>query len=167
MKKRITIYLIVIVTLINLSSLGTIIYLKWAAKNDMSESVLRNNRFEIMKEELELTPLQLDRFEKIRTELHSRLDTLDTKFSSLRKEMLSEIWQTQKTDSQKIENILEQFSQLQSETQRWIVQHFFKFKDVLTPEQSEKFYKIVSERFPGQQRNPGLRRMIDKQEDCE
>lgn len=167
MKKRIMIYLLVIVTLINLSSLGTIIYLKWAAKNDMSESVLRNNRFGIMKEELELTPLQLDRFEKIRTELHSRLDTLDTKFTSLRKEMLSEIWQTQEADSQKIENILEQFSKLQSEVQRWIVQHFYKYKEVLTPEQSEIFYKIVSERFPGQQRNPGLRQMIDKQEDCE
>lgn len=167
MKKRITIYLIVIVTLINLSSLGTIIYLKRAAKNNISESVLRNNRFEKMKEELELTPLQLDRFEKIRTELHSRLDTLDTKLSSLRKEMLSEIWQTQKPDSQKIENILEQFSQLQLETQRWIVQHFYKFKEVLTPEQAEKFYKIISERFPGQQRSTGLRRMIDKQEDFE
>ena len=81
--------------------------------------------------------------------------------------MLSEIWQSQEPDSQKLENILEQFSRQQVETQRWIVQHFHKFKEVLTPEQAEKFYKIVSERFPGQQRNPGLRQMIDKQEECE
>lgn len=167
MKKRITIYLIVIVTLINLSSLGTILYLKWTEEDNVPVSVLPGSRFEIMKEELKLTPQQLEQFEKIRTELHSRLDTLDTKFNSLRKEMLSEIWQTQKPDSQKIENILQLFSQLQLETQRWIVQHFYKFKEVLTPEQAEKFYKIVSERFPGQQRNSGLRRMIDKQEDCE
>lgn len=166
MKKRITIYLIVIVTLINLSSLGTILYLKWTEEDNVPVNVLPGYRFELIKKELKLSPQQLEQFEKIRTELHSRLDTLDTKFNSLRKEMLSEIWQTQETDSQKIENILEKFNQLQSETQRWIVQHFFKFKDVLTPEQSEKFYKIVSERFPGQQRNPGLRQMIDKQEDC-
>ena len=162
MKKRITIYLVVIVTLINLSSLGTIIYLKWIAQNNMPVGVRSENRFEIVKKELQLTTQQLVQFEKIRTELHSKLDSHDTKFSTLRKEMLKEIWQTQKPDSQKIENILEQFSQLQLETQRWIVQHFYKFKEVLTPEQAEKFYKIISERFPGQQRTPGLSRMIDK-----
>lgn len=162
MKKRITIYLIVIVTLINLSSLGTILYLKWIEEDNVPVSVLPGSRFEIMKEELELTPQQIEQFEKIRTELHSRLDTLDTKFSSLRKEMLSEIWQTQEPDNQKMENILEQFGKLQLEAQRWTVQHFYKFKEVLTPEQAEKFYKIVSERFPGQHRNPGLRQMINK-----
>jgi len=167
MKKRITIYLIVIITLINLSSLGTIVYLKWTAKNDVSVGILPGNRFGLIKEELKLTPQQIEQFEKIRKEFHSRLDTLDTKFSSLRKEMLNEIWQSQEPDSQKLENILEQFSRQQVETQRWIVQHFYKFKEVLTPEQAEKFYKIVSERFPGGQRNPGLRQMIDKQEECE
>lgn len=167
MKKRITIYLVVIVTLINLSSLGTILYLKWTEKDNVSVNALTGSRFEIMKKELELTPEQLEQFKKIRTELHSRLDSLDTKFSSLRKEMLNEIWQSQEPDSQKIENILQQFNQLQLETQRGIVQHFYKFKEVLTPEQAEKFYKIVSERFPGGQRNPGLRQMIDKQEECE
>jgi Spy/CpxP family protein refolding chaperone len=161
MKKRITIYLVVIVTLINLSSLGTILYLKWTEEDSVPVSVLPGSRFEIMKEVLELTPQQLKQFEKIRTEFHSRLDSLDAKFSTLRKEMLSEIWQTQKPDSHKVESNLEQFSQLQLETQRWIVQHFYKFKKVLTPQQAEKFYKIVSERFPGQQRNPGLKQMID------
>lgn len=164
MKKRITIYLIVIVTLINLSSLGTILYLKWTEEDNVH---VPGSRFEIMKEELKLTPQQLEQFEKIRTKLHSKLDSLDAKFSSLRKEMLSEIWKTEKPDSQQIENTLQQFSQLQLETQRGIVQHFYKFKEVLTPEQAEKFYKIVSEKFPGQQRNPGLRRIIDKQEECE
>jgi len=167
MKKRITIYLIVIVTLINLSSLGTIIYLKWTSKNGVSLSVVQEKRFEIMKDELELTQQQVGRFEKIRTEFHNRIDSLDTKLSSLRKEMLIEIWKTQKPDSQKVENILQQFSQLQLETQRWVVQHFYKFKEVLTPEQAEKFYEIVSERFSGQQRNPGLRQMIEKQEEWE
>ena len=167
MKKRITIYLIVIVTLINLSSLGTIIYLKWIAKNDASVSVLPENRFELIKEELKLTPKQIEQFEKIRTEFHSKLDTLDTKFESLRKEMLKEIWQSE-AGSQKLESILEQFSRQQAESQRWVVQHFYQFKKVLTPEQSKKFYKILTERFPGQQRNRGLSQMPNnRKKDCE
>lgn len=166
MKKRITIYLIVIVTLINLSSLGTIIYLKWMATNDASVSILPRNRFELIKEELKLTPQQIEQFERIRTEFHSKLDTLDTKFESLRKEMLKEIWQSE-ASNQKLEGILEQFSRQQVESQRWVVQHFYQFKKVLTPEQSEKFYKILTERFQGQQRNPGLNQMPNRKKDCE
>jgi Spy/CpxP family protein refolding chaperone len=167
MKKRITIYLIVIVTLINLSSLGTIIYLKWIAKNDASVSVLPENRFELIKEELKLTPQQIEQFEKIRTEFHSKLDTLDTKFETLRKEMLKEIWQSE-AGSQKLESILEQFNRQQAESQRWVVQHFYKFKKVLNPEQSEKFYNILSKRFPGQQKNFNLSQMPNnRKKDCE
>ena len=71
MKKRITIYLIVIITLINLSSLGTIVYLKWTAKNDVSVSFLPGNRFELIKEELKLTPQQMqERFIKQITEVN-------------------------------------------------------------------------------------------------
>lgn len=166
MKKRIIFYLIVLVTLINLSSLGTIIYLKWAAKNDATVSVLPENRFGIIKEELKLTPQQVEQFEKIRTGFHSKLDTLDTKCETLRKEMLKEIWQSE-ADSQKIESILEQVSRQQIESQRWVVQHFYSFKEVLTPEQSEKFYKILTEQFQGQQRNPGLSQMPNRKKDCE
>lgn len=166
MKKRIIFYLIVLITLINLSSLGTIIYLKWAAKNNASFSVLPENRFGIIKEELKLTPQQVEQFEKIRTGFHSKLDTLDTKCETLRKEMLKEIWQSE-ADSQKLESILEQVSRQQIESQRWVVQHFYRFKEVLTPEQSEKFYKILTERFHGQQRNPGLSQMPNRKKDCE
>lgn len=166
MKKRITFYLVVVVTLINLSSLGTIIYLKWIANNEAHISVSPENRFGLIKDELKLTPQQVEQFEKIRKEFHSKLDTLDTKFESLRKEMLKEIWRS-KADSQKIESILVQFSMLQVQTQRWVVQHFNKFKEVLTPEQSEKFYKIVSERFPGHEKSPGFRQMPNRKKDSE
>jgi Spy/CpxP family protein refolding chaperone len=127
---------------------------------------LPENRFEQIKEELELTPQQIEQFKKIRTEFHSKLDTLDTKFETLRKEMLKTIWQSEE-GSQKLENILEQFSQQQTESQRWIIQNFYQFKKVLNPEQSVKFYKILSERFPGQQRNSGFKQTPNRKKDCE
>lgn len=167
MKKRITVYLIAIVTLINLSSLGTIVYLKWTNAKDVTLVDSHTKRFESIQKELNLTPRQIEQFAKIRTEYHARLRTVDTKFSSLRKEMLKEIWEIQEPDSQKMENILDQFSKLQLEAQRWTVQHFYGFKEILTPEQSGKFYNIISERVPDQHSNPGLRRMIDKQEESE
>jgi Spy/CpxP family protein refolding chaperone len=161
MKKKYTFYIIALITLINLSSLGTIIYLKWNSGNSLSMSEIREKRLVVMKEELKLSTEQVKQFGMFMKEFHFRLDTLDARFNSLRNEMLFEIWQTPTTDTQKLENILQQFSTLQLETQRWIVQHFYKFKEVLTPEQIEKFYKIVSVQFPMQQKKHGLGGMVE------
>lgn len=161
MKKKFTLYIIAVVTLINLSSLGTIIYLKWNPGNNLSMNDIREKRLAVMKEELKLSPEQVKQFGMFMKEFHFRLDTLDSRFDSLRKEMLFEIWQTTTTDSQKLESILLQFGSLQLETQRWIIQHFYKFKEVLTPEQIDKFYKIVAVQFPMQQRKHGLGGMVE------
>lgn len=171
MKKKITIYLIAVITIVNLSSLGTIIYLKWKQDRKFNLSGLpvteemRAKKFQQMKEELNLTPQQIEQFEIIRKEFHSRLDSLDEKAQTLRSDMIKEIWESE-SDSGRVEDIIYRFGILQNETQRWVVKHFYKFKEVLTPEQSEKFFHIVSERFAGMQKNSGLRQMPIHQEDC-
>ena len=76
-------------------------------------------------------------------------------------QMLQEVW-LQPKGSARIDTILNQISQLQLESQHLVISHFYKFKEVLTPEQSEIFYKIVSERFPGQQRNSCLRQIPNR-----
>jgi len=45
------------------------------------------------------------------------------------------------------------------------VLNLHKFKKLLTPEQAEIFYSIVSERFAGLRKNPGLGRMPMNQEE--
>lgn len=170
MKKKITAYLIAIITIVNISSLATIFYLKLKQEKVRSfqgfpvNEEMRAKRFQQMKEKLDLTPLQVEEFETLREEFHSRLDSLDGEAQKFRKDMIEEIWQND-YDSEEIENILSRFGGIQNETQRWVVRYLYKFKKLLSPEQADIFYSIVSERFAGLHKNPGFGQMPMNQED--
>lgn len=51
-------------------------------------------------------------------------------------------------DSARIEDILRQIDSSQSLLQREVVNHLLTDKEIFTPEQQEKFFSIVLERFP-------------------
>lgn len=146
MKKKSIIYLIIIVTLINLSALGTMIYNHWIDPDRSTDAVGRKARFEQVKHELSLTPFQIKRFKEIRAVFHSRLDSLDIKMEGLRQQLLLEIWQPH-SETERTDKILFKISQLQTESQRMVIWHFYQFKEVLTPGQWQNFYGFVSEQF--------------------
>jgi len=161
MKKRITAYLVAIVTVINLSSLGTILYMKYNRNTAPTPTVHSDTGFAAIREKLNLSPSQNEKFNLIRSDLRKSFDSVNAKVVILRKEMLAEVWETQQSDRQKIERILSEFSQLQLETQRAVINQFLRYKAILTPEQAEKFYRIISEKGPTQDGRPGFRRMIE------
>lgn len=158
MKKRITFYLIMIITIVNISSLGTMLYLRMSGESAFSKSEWQKHRFEKVKSELNLTETQVGQFNKIKMEFHSRLDSLDERYEILRKEIINSI-RSDSAGNPKMELILDEFSDLQNETQQWIVKHFYRFKDVLTQEQSDKFFEILMQRIPGERIGPALNQM--------
>lgn len=170
MKKKIIVYLIAIITIVNISSLATIIYIK--LKQDKLSSLrgfpvneeMRAKRFQQMKEELKLTPEQIQELESIKIEFHSRLDSLDNEAQKIRQRMIKEIWENE-NESKEIVQLLSRFGGLQYETQRLVVRHLVKFKKILTAEQAEIFYSIVSERFVGMMHNSRLRNFQTNEEE--
>ncbi|MDZ7722187.1 MAG: periplasmic heavy metal sensor [candidate division KSB1 bacterium] len=163
MNKKILI-LIIIVTLINLSALGTMIYQQWI--NPSPCAGVREFRFEQVKRELDLTATQIESFEEIRRAFHSKMDSLNQVLEGLNNQLLQEIWQPHPQDG-RIDTLLNQISQLQMESQYLVIWHFYQFKKVLTPDQWDKFYSIVSERFPNMRRVAGSRRAASAKEDRE
>jgi len=161
--KRKIVYLIVIVTLVNLTALGTMIYQRRVAPDRSSRTVMQESRVEQVNRELALTPEQLIRFEVIRTQFHSRVDSLNQTLEGIKGQLLQEIWQPQPNDS-RIDSLLTQISQLQMESQRRVIRHFYQFKEALTLEQWQKFYEIVSERFPTRVRVCGSERSVQAEE---
>lgn len=158
MKKRTAIYLIIIITIVNVSSLGTMFYLRMSGDNVADRSEWQKHRFEKVKKELNLTDAQVQEFNKIKKEFHARLDSLDERYAFLRNEIINSI-KYDSPDSPRIELILNEFSELQNETQRWIVKHFYRFKNALTPKQAEKFFEILMRRLPKEAMNSPLNRM--------
>ncbi len=158
MKKRFTNDFIILITIINLSSLGTMLYLRMSDGNNFDRAKWQKQRFEKVKRELNLTETQVAQFNKIKKDFHIRLDSLDERYELLRKELINSI-SHDSAENPKTELILKEFGELQNETQRWIVKHFYRFKAVLTPAQSEKFFAILMHRFQDDPMNPPMNRM--------
>ena len=154
MKKK-SVYLIIIVTLVNLTALATMIYHHYLSPDLPRRAALRESRFERVNRELALTPDQLGRFEEIRDEFHGRLDSLNQVMENQRQQLLQEIWQQQPREVA-IDALLQRISLLQMESQRLVIWHFYEFKEVLTPEQWRKLYGIVADHFPASHRSQGL-----------
>jgi Spy/CpxP family protein refolding chaperone len=157
MKKRNLLYLIIIITLVNLSALGTMIYQRWLNPETTPKIKGREARFEQVKQNLSLTQIQSSRFEEIRKIFHTGLDSLDNQMEEMRQQLLQEIWQSQITETH-IDTLLFKISQIQMESQRLVIWHFYQFKEVLTPEQWQIFYTFVSKRFPSHDRFSGSRK---------
>jgi len=163
MKKKF-IYLIVVITLINLTALGTILYQRWLNPNASPCEPIRESRFEHVKQELALTSSQIERFEEVRHNFHSRIDSLNRTLEKINHQLLQEIWEPQPRDAH-IDSLMHEVSRIQLESQRLVISHFYQFKEVLTPEQWKKFYGIVAERFPGRLRNFGSRQQTHSEKD--
>lgn len=153
MKKKF-VYLLIIVTLFNLVAIGTLIQQHLIAPEQDRRTATRDSRFEQIKTELALTPDQVRHFEEIRGEFHSRVDSLSGELEELSDQLIQEIWSTQ-PGAASVDSLLNQISQLQMQSQRTVIWHFYQFKNVLSDEQWQKFYGVVSQRFPAHGRGAG------------
>jgi len=163
MKKKF-IYLILIIALINIIAVGTVIYQRWLHPNEIPRSTLRELRFEQVKRELALTSVQIERFEEIRRDFHSRIDSLNQLLEGKNLLLLQEIWKPLPNDT-RIDTLLNRISLLQMESQHLVILHFYQFKEVLTLAQWKKFYSIVAERFPSRLKNFGSRQQTQTKKD--
>jgi Spy/CpxP family protein refolding chaperone len=164
MKKKMF-YLIIIITVINLVAMGTIIYQRWL--NPENSCVpMQKVRFEQVKNELALSPVQIARFEEIRYDFHTGIDSLNQLLEGQNRVLLQEIWKAQ-PDAARIDTLLHRISKLQMESQQRVIDHFYQFRKVLTPEQWQTFYGIVAERFPGRMKNSGSRQPAATEKDSQ
>lgn len=146
MGKRIIVYGAVILTVINLAALGTMLYDRWTGPSDPSLPVTPGQGFEQMKGELSLSPEQIASLQEYRTMFLAELDSLSAQLAAVRTQLVKELWQDE-PDRARISQIVDQISVLQSSVQRKVIDHLLSVKGILTPEQQEKFYAIVLQRF--------------------
>lgn len=143
MKNRKWVYFILIVTLINASAAVTLVYLKRTGSRSIDSG--RESRFETVKRTLALTPEQIRQFEIIRGRYHGRIDSLNERMQEGRQELLRTLWQPD-PDPMRIDSIMTRMGEIQSISRDLVVDHFSRFREVLSGEQWEKFYPIVSGR---------------------
>ncbi len=159
MKKRTLIYLVVLITMINVSALGTMLYLRWQA----SLPCQSGTGFDQVKKDVGLSAKQEQQFQVYRKRFHAELDSMDQRLAYERRKLANEIRQSE-PDSARIREIIQHIGRLQQESQYRIIDHFFQIKKILEPEQQETFFNIVLERFVKRRQLPGARQSVHQNE---
>jgi Spy/CpxP family protein refolding chaperone len=125
---------------------------------------MREIHFEQVKRELALSPAQIARFEEIRHDFHTGIDSLNQLLEGQNRVLLQEIWKLQ-PDPARVDTLLNRISQLQMESQQCVIEHLYQFREVLTSEQWQTFSSIVVERFSHRMKNPGSRQPAATEKD--
>ena len=150
--KRSFAYLLIVLTVVNITALGTILLMRQRGGETAGCGASRESCFEQIKRDLELTPVQVERFERIRSEFHGRVDSLGLLMGEMRIRLLRHIWSGREEE---MDSLLTRMSGLQLESQRLVINRLEQMREVLTPEQWERFYGIVAERCSPGERLPG------------
>jgi Spy/CpxP family protein refolding chaperone len=145
-KKRLVIWTVIILVVLNISALATILYER---NLNCSPSPIQkadeNQRFReinwFMREDLGLNPSQTNKIYRLRRKnyLDSRkiLLSLDDK----RKEMLTEL-QKEHPDQKKLNEIAVEIGNLHSDLKMVTIQYFLNIKKICSPEQQVKLNKL-------------------------
>ena len=140
MKKQTLTWIVILVTLANISSLTTMFFLR----RQTNVICQPGSRFEQVKKEVGLTPSQIEQFQYNRETFHKQLDSLEQLLYNQRGKLAIEIRQEQ-PDSVHIREIVKRIGVLQQESQHSVINHFFQIKKILTPEQQETFFNLALE----------------------
>jgi Spy/CpxP family protein refolding chaperone len=146
MKRNILYTAVIILTVVNLTAFGTLLYNRWNAARPPSLPEGRDQRFEQMKRELALSADQTAHIDEYRTMFHAELDSLATPLVAARAQLAQALLEG-KLDTARVDSILDNIGRLQSAAQRRVISHLLSVKSILNPEQQNKFFTIVLERF--------------------
>jgi Spy/CpxP family protein refolding chaperone len=146
MKRNIVYSAAIILTVINLAALATLLYSRWTNTQSPSTFDLRNQRFDQLKRELELSPGQVAQLGVSRTELHAGIDSLSARLVAARTALAHALLED-KLDTTSVNSTLQEIGRLQASAQKKVISHLLSVKSILNPVQQDKFSAIVLDRF--------------------
>ncbi|MBN2349389.1 MAG: periplasmic heavy metal sensor [Bacteroidales bacterium] len=140
-KKRLIILGIVLLVVLNLSSLATILYHnrvgKVAVTLNQDDEILYNNLNHFLQKELSLTDEQFLSVENLRREHFIRTKEIIVQLNDKRDEMLVE-FRKEKPNHRKLNNLAGEIGNLHRDLKIEAIDHFLNLKKLCTPEQQEK-----------------------------
>jgi len=139
-KNKISLWIIVILVLLNLFTLSTIWYNQFHNPVRHPREDVRNRRHgaKVLEQNLNLTAEQSKIFEDIRQRHFARMKPLHREIFSIRQELMDEVSKTE-PDTARIRELTRLIGEKETERERSIIQHFRELRSVCTPEQREKF----------------------------
>jgi len=146
MKKKLIIYALLILTIINLAALGTFLFHRFRSCIQSRVDRRQAEGFEQVKQELSLSAEQIVKFQEFRKAFHAELDSLSAQQNDLRRKLIQELG-APTPDRKRLSEINERINRLQIKAQERVINHLLDVKALLGPEQQEKFLSIILQRL--------------------
>ncbi len=159
-KKRVVIWVVVILVVLNVSALITILYERNINCGPVSiKETEENQRFReingFMREDLNLSPSQTNKVYRLRRENYVNSNKILQELDQKRKDMLAEL-QKEQPDQQKLDEIATDIGNLHKNLKLETIQYFLKLKDIIGPEQQIKLNRLFRDmEYYHDQRNNG------------
>lgn len=147
-KNRYLTYILIFLVAVNLTALFTMAYNRLFSQGKTSVPVDPGESVELVKEELELTPEQIQKIrarrisyrQQIRTEIQEILD---------KKRILIEEIRSQKPDTARINKLIDEISLLQAEIQKKAVMNLLQEKNCLNQKQRKHYFSLFERHVCG------------------
>ena len=138
---------IVLLVILNLAAMGTIFFSRIQKPGRLlpppGEGGPENIHL-FLKNELNLTEQQMDRFKVLGDEHRKRTRPVQKEIHRLKMEMMDGIFNPE-SDEGKTDRIAEEIGRLDARMQKALFSHFRDFADICDKEQREKFRRIITE----------------------
>lgn len=137
MGKKWLLIVAVLLTVVNLSALGTFTYKLWCHRKPGGSDA----HFRYLKKRVRLTDEQVSKMKDFREKIRPKIDGLSHQLEEKRTELLRELM-AESPDTARIEGMLNEMNSSQSAIEREVVNNILSQKVVLSPEQRKKLFLL-------------------------
>ena len=163
MKKKLFAFMLVLLIVINISALASLAYNRWLRpprKDAGFRAADSNTPFE---KELCLNGTQQNCLHDLMISYNAEIKDIRYQMQDKKKALIKEM-RKESPDMASIDRLIEETNRLQAEVQKKAVLNIFQEKKILTPEQKERFFRMLENHVCP--RNHGLGPNIDGYQDC-
>ncbi len=145
-KNKISLWIIVILVLLNLFTLSTIWYNQFRTPDRPPRQEVGHRRqgLKVLEQKLNLTAEQITVFADIRQRHFEKMEPLQKEIFSCRRELMDELYKTE-PDTVRISSLAKRIGEKEILRERYIFEHFMEMKSACTPEQKEKFEILLKQ----------------------
>lgn len=146
MKRKLIIFGISLLVIINLSSLATIGYHRCFRKGEECPKESKHQKESYLHQQLSLTKPQAEKMKTLRDSFYLHSNKISSDLFERRTELV-ELLMASEPDIEKINEALSEINSKQAELQKKVINYLLEEKEILTPEQQQKFFLIIKERL--------------------
>jgi Spy/CpxP family protein refolding chaperone len=146
MKRKVLVSVAVILAVVGLSTLTTIVYMRWFTHKEARFSPRREHSLVFLHKELGLSDAQIAEIEAQRNSFEKQIDSTQVVLGEKRRAVMDEL-RANTPDTLRIDQLVSEIGILQSELEMKVIRHMLREQAILTPAQREKFSSMFNRHF--------------------